>query len=365
MAQSQPSQDIVYLRPSDVSKTLLTVFKDPYYPHPNLGLVGPPGIGKSSIVGQAAEEAGCDLIVSLPALEDITEAGGIPWFAADHSRAHKLLFEQAYRAVHAVKPTVWHLEDFGQAPESNQKGYMQWAQAREVNGHKLPDHVTITMATNRRTDKAGVTGILEPVKGRFTMLHMTSDVDDFCNNLFAHGKDYGLTEEMIVAGASFIRFRPALINQFSATADLTNSPTERNWVRAFRHAQQDLPNHIEHATVSGCVGAGAAVEFLGFMRVYRELPSLDALLMDPDNAIIPEEPSALCAVAVGLAAKATESNFKAIAKYATRMEKAKYAEYAVLMVRDSVRRNPRVTNTRAYVELSAGPIGKFMTGRAA
>lgn len=359
------AQDIIELKPSDVARYFESLLKDPHYPHDNTALVGAPGIGKSSLIEQAAEAADHDLIISLPALEDSTEPGGIPWFAADHSRAQKLLFEQAYRAVHALRPTVWHLEDFGQAPDSTQKGYMQWAQARMVNGHKLPDYVTITMATNRRTDRAGVVGILEPVKGRFCMLHMISDVDDFCDNLFLRGAKYGLEEDMILAGASYIKFRPEMLNKFKASADMTNSPTERNWVRAFRAAQRKQSPHIEVASIAGCVGTGAAADFLGFLRVFRAMPKLDMILSDPRHAIIPEEPSAQCAIATGLARMATPANFGAICEYAGRLEKAGFGECAGLMVRDSVRCNDKVTNTRAYIELSSSTVGKLMTGRAA
>jgi hypothetical protein len=240
---------------------------------------------------------------------------------------------------------------------------MQWAWAREVNGYRLPDHVAICAATNRRTDKAGVSGILEPVKGRFTMLHMKSDLDDFCNNLFTRGASYGLTDDTIVCGAAFLRFREDLLNQFEATADMTNSPTERNWVSAFKMCDQKLPKHISFALVSGRVGVGAATEFVGFLEIYRQLPSLDAILHDPVNAIIPEQPAALFAVAVGLASKATEKNFAQIATYASRLEKSDNGEFAALLVRDSVRRNERVTNSLAYIQLCSSPTGKLMTGR--
>lgn len=353
--------EVTSLRPSDVAAVLAALIQS----GDNVCLIGPPGVGKSSLIAQAAQATNHDLIISLPSVEDVTEPGGLPWFAEDHSYATKVLFGQAHKAVNAQVPTVWHWEDFGQAAPSVQAAYMQWAWAREVNGYRLPDHVSITMATNRRTDKAGVSGILEPVKGRFTLIHMASDLDDFCNNLFTRGQsEYGLSEDIIVASAAFLRFRPELLNAFEPSADLTNSPTERNWVAAMRHADQNFPKHIEHALVAGRVGDGPAAEYIGFIRTQRSMPSLDGIIMDPDKAVIPDEPSIIYAVAIGLASKAEDGNFARIAKYATRLDQAGHGEFSTLLVRDSIRRKPSIQNTKAFIQIASTDIGKLMTGRA-
>jgi hypothetical protein len=57
---------------------------------------------------------------------------------------------------------------------------MQLILARRVNSFTLPDCVSFVAASNRRQDKAGVTGILEPVKSRFaTILEVSPDLDDW------------------------------------------------------------------------------------------------------------------------------------------------------------------------------------------
>ena len=112
------------------------------------------------------------------------------------------------------------------------------------------------------------------------------------------------------------------------------------------------------------MGAGPAAEYISYLRVARQWPNLDAILADPKNAPIPDEPSVVYAVAIGLAAKANEVNYARVKTYCERLHKAELGEYATLLVRDSVRRNPRVTSTRAYIELTSGDVGKLMTGRA-
>lgn len=354
--------DHLSLKPSDAAKAVASCVER----RENVALVGPPGCGKSSIAAQVAQELHRELIVSLPALEDPTEPGGLPWISADHTHAKKVLFAQAYRVLNSTRPVFWWLEDFGQGEPAIQKAYMQWAQAREIDGNRLPDHVSIGMATNRRTDKAGVSGILEPVKGRFTLLHLRSDLDDFCNNLFKRGiSEYGLNEEAVTVGAAFLRSSPDLLNKFEPTADMTNSPTERNWVSAFAHTMPGLPVHIEQALIGGRVGAGAAATFSAFLAMLRASKAfnLDAILADPMHALIPENTSAQWAVAIGLAGRATEANFGRVAQYGNRLVEAKLGEFGVLMMRDSVRRNARIGSTRAWIEMASSPLGQLFTGR--
>src|SRR5690606_26802195 len=144
-----------------------------------------------------------------------TDVKGLPWIV--DGSAHFLPFGELDRALHADKLTVWFLDDLGQASPAVQASYMQLLLARRVNGHVLSDHVTFIAATNRRTDRAGVSGILEPVKSRFTtIVELGAHLDDWCQ--WAISRD--IAPELI----SFIRFQPDLLCKFQASADLTNCP---------------------------------------------------------------------------------------------------------------------------------------------
>ena len=53
---------------------------------------------------------------------------------------------------------------------------------------------------------------------------------------------------------------------------------------------------IERALFRGTVGEAAAVEFFAFLKVWRELPHPRAVIDDPENAVVPENASALIAL---------------------------------------------------------------------
>ena len=364
------------MKPNELKRTLTRCM--------NAGLPvlikGQPGVGKSDIVAQVAAELGMNLILSHPVVSDPTDFKGMPAivnqsnkvfldvlreiaFTAttkkefnmkdlfksmveplgktcddDGVRAEFLPFGDLYRLVNAEVPTIAFLDDLGQAPACVQAAAMQLILARRVNGHKISDHVVFVAATNRRQDKAGVTGILEPVKSRFaTIYELTPDEGDWTEWAFQNNMPGKLI--------AFAHFRPGLLTSFKPTSDITNSPCPRTFANAGKLINVGLDD-IE--TLSGAVGEGAAVEMMGFFKYWNELPNLTALIADPDKADVPTEPAALYAVVTGLVEKATATNIERIFKYAKRLPK----DFSILLGRDCIRRDKdkKIQNTKAFIK---------------
>ena len=111
---------------------------------------------------------------------------------------------------------------------------------------------------------------------------------------------------------AFLRWRPELLHRFEPAEKAFPSP--RAWASVSHILAATPPADVEFALYEGTVGRGAAIEFTGFLRVFRSLPSLDGILLNPGTAPVPDEPSALCAVATGLARRTTEQNFAAVSQ---------------------------------------------------
>ncbi len=315
-------------------------------------ITGAPGIGKSDIVTQAAVNAGADMILSHPAVSDPTDVKGLPWIK--DGAATFLPFGELDRALHATVPTVWFLDDLGQASPAVQASYMQLLLARRVNGHVLSDQIVFVAATNRRTDRAGVSGILEPVKSRFgCIVELETDLNEWCQWALINA----IPPELI----AFLRFHPDLLSQFKASADLTNSPVPRTWSHVAQIMALALPPAVQAAAIAGAVGEGAAVEFLAFLRLYAELPNVDQILIDPSAVIVPDSPATLYALSSALAHRTTPANFARVAQYAERMNAAGHGEFSVLLVRDAMRRHPAIAQTTAFVRLATGEFGTLIS----
>lgn len=329
------------MRPKDLTGYLDFAIKHSY---PVL-LTGPPGIGKSDIIKQAAAAAKFKLIISHPVVSDPTDYKGLPFPKTDGT-ADFLPFGELQQLISAKEKTVYFLDDLGQAPASVQAACMQLLLARRINGHKVSDKVTFLAATNRQQDRAGVTGILEPVKGRFvTIIGLEVNMDDWVT--WALGND--MPTELI----AFIRFRPELLDSFKPSKDLINTPTPRTIAAVGKQQADGLPQEYEYEVIKGAVGEAFAIEYTAFLKLFRELPSLDEIIMNPHHATVPKEPGALYAVASALAHKMNDQNIGAICSYLKRLP----PENSVACMQDAAIKNASICKNRAYIEWGISKAG--------
>ena len=96
---------------------------------------GAPGVGKTDIVRQACAEANVELIISHPVVDEPIDYKGLPSIRDDH--AEFLPFGQLRALITAVRPTVYFMDDLGQAPPAVQAAAMQLILARRINGSRL------------------------------------------------------------------------------------------------------------------------------------------------------------------------------------------------------------------------------------
>ncbi|MBY4898693.1 ATP-binding protein [Cupriavidus sp. AU9028] len=317
-------------------------------------VTGAPGIGKSDIIARAAAEADHDLLISHPVVEDPTDSKGLPFPAEDGATARFLPFGDLERALGASKPTVWFLDDLGQAPTAVQAAKMQLVLARRIGEHVLPDHVTFVAATNRRVDNAGVSNILDPLKSRFaTIVELSTSIEDWTRWAVATNQP----PELI----AFLRFRPDLLQSKERTREIENRESPRTWGNIGKLLRV-VPPSLEHQAFAGAVGEAAATEFVSFRRLFREMPSPDGVLTAPATAPIPENVAVQYALVTALARLANPNNFDRVMVYATRLHEAGLGEFAVLLVRDAVEREPGIVNTPSFITAQGGPIGAHIRG---
>ena len=316
-------------------KKLQEILKDAIINREQLLIVGPPGIGKTDIVKYVCKELKADLIISHPAVSDPTDYKGLPFKVSDNSHAEFLPFEETYRAINADKLTVWFIDDLGQAAEAVQKALMQLILGRRLNGQVLSDNVVFVGATNDVGHRAGVTGLLEPVKSRWdSILNLETSLDDWCNWAY----DNNQPTELI----AFLRTRPELLSAFEPTKAIVNSPSPRTWAsigRRLVRGQRDFD------LMTGAVGKGAATELMAFLEIINEAPSLDNIILNPKTENIPTKPALRYLVASGLARKSTKENFDRIFQYLERMPQP----FRVLTIQDAIRRDNGLCSTKSFL----------------
>ena len=331
--ERESTMDQITVTPKELLQTLCATIPAK---HPVL-IKGAPGIGKSDIVDQACKLCNFDLIISHPVVSDPTDYKGLPYADKD-GKAHFLPFSDLDTLIHTTRPTVYFLDDLGQAAQSVQAACMQLILARRINGHKVSDQVCFVAATNRKQDRAGVTGILEPVKSRFaTILELETDMQQWC--LWAI--DHNLPVELI----AFIRFRPNLLCDFKPSADITNSPCPRTVANVGKLIKLGLPETLEYKVVSGAAGQGFATEFISFLRMFRKMLSPDTVLMNPHAFTVPDDISVLYALCTAITGLVTDSSIDRFFVFVDRIPK----EFGALAVNDLIQRKPEMKCTHEFI----------------
>jgi hypothetical protein len=333
------------MTPAQLSKYLIFAINN------NLPVLikGKPGIGKSDIIEQATAAAGAKLIISHPVVSDPTDFKGMPAINKEGTKAHFLPFNDLNDLINATEPTVFFLDDLGQAAPSVQAACMQLILARRINGFPVSKYVTFLAATNRKEDKAAVSGLLEPVKSRFaSIVELEVTTDDWCK--------WALNNNMPTELISFIRFRPDLLDNFEPTKDITNSPSPRTVANVGRQQIAGLPPSLHYEVFKGAAGKGFATEYTAFLELFKDLPNIDQIILNPANAPIPTQPGTRFAVSGMIAAKMTDQTILPLCEYLKRLP----AEISVSCMKDATTRKPEIMQTRAFIQWTSDNNEVFM-----
>lgn len=285
--------------------------------------VGPPGVGKTFGAEAAAGHVEHEFIGMCSALEDPSTIRGYPSRGADGKASH-LLFDGIAKAFEAKKPTVLFFDDLGMASESTMRSIVRLVQFGEIDGRKLPEYVVIGAATNDVGHGAGVYGMIEPLKSRF---HSIVTVETNLDDVIGYGLARGWPSDL----CAFLRNAPDALHDWKPEKSMkVGGACPRGW----EYVAEWVNDGIDDPEVlAGCVGKGRATQYVAFRELINELPDLDAVLLDPDTAPVPDNPSARFLVAMGLASKMTAGNFGRCVTYLTRLP----AMFRAFSIRDAFR----------------------------
>lgn len=319
------------MTPTLAFKSLKTLLAAPRYTP--VMLSGSPGVGKSSLVSQSADAIEHKFLDIRVSQFDAVDFRGLPvpvdgktvWLTPD-------LF-----------PTegnwVVLLDELPDAPLLVQSALYQLILDGRLGDYVVPDTVKFLAAGNLQSDKAAAGRLSTALANRFIHMSLEPDLESWCK--------WALDSDIRTEVIAFLRFRPELLHAFDPGRNSERAfPSPRSWEFVSRIADAAPDKDVELHLYRGAVGDGAGAEFAAFMDIYRSLPNPDAVLMDPDNAEVPTEPSVLYALSGALARKANEDTAKPFFTFANRMPK----EFQAMMVRDAVRRDEGITNSRAYID---------------
>lgn len=316
----------------------------------NVMLTGMPGIGKTAMIKQLADAIGYDLVIFHPVISDPTDFKGMPWLFTDaKGKQHCVFvpFAELKKLTTAKKPTICFLDDFGQAPVAVQAACMQLLHGGELAGTRLSKHVTFVACTNRKQDRAGVSGILEPVKSRFHgIFELVPDLEPWVT--------YMATKNVSPTLVAFLRYRPEWLtggpDGWKPVVDISNQPCPRTLDHLSDVIKLSLPKVIRPTAYAGAVGQALANEYFAFEQLAVRMPDLDVVCQNPDGAEVPSTPDVKYAMVGALHNRMDRGNLENIYRYVTRAF-SKELQYVFHM--DIEKYNKKLVNHSAYIKWAA------------
>lgn len=296
-------------------------------------LSGAPGIGKSHILRTLAEDMGRELRDVRATLLDAVDLRGLP--VIDKATGMTRWFPPAFLPTEGEG--ILFLDELNAAPASVQTACLQLILDRRLGEYVLPSGWVAMAAGNRVSDGATATRMSSALSNRFVHLEMETDLDDWSSWALGAGVD-----PVLIA---FLRFRPNLLHCHSLSERAY--PTPRSWEFVSQIVKAQVGERlIELALIEGAVGQGAATEFAAFLDLYRKLPNIDAIMMNPKVGDAPEDPATRYAVTYALASRATVGNWRNVLAYFDRLPE----EYSVLGVKHATTRDTKLANTVEFTK---------------
>jgi hypothetical protein len=297
--------------PQEIASTLTTIFKKDTRSIV-VFLQGPPGIGKTAAVGQAARSVSKNLVTfALPTCESV-DLRGLPHVEKGATRWASPLPRDGQGVV--------LLDELSSAAPDVQVAAHHLVHAEPGSDMSLPEGWHIVLTGNRAADKTLFRATSGPLRNRLTIINAEPDVKQWA--------EWAIDNSISAVITAFLRWRPELLMAKEIPGD-GGFPSPRSWEAVSSILSLQMSAAVEREMILGTIGEGASIEFGAYLRTARELPAIEGIIHEQARTPVPKSPAQLYALATSLA-QYTREHQKSAMKYVSRMP----AEFALLYVMD-------------------------------
>lgn len=298
-------------------------------------LTGQPGTGKSSIVKLIAKVFNLQLIDMRLSQCDPTDLSGFPQIDSESGKASYMPMSTFPLETDAIPKgkSGWllFLDEFNSAPLAVQAASYKLVLDRMVGLHKLHPNTAIICAGNLDTDNAIVNRMSTAMQSRLVHIELVVNTDIWLN--------WAATADIDHRVKSYINFKPNILQNFDPDHNDKTFACARTWefVSDFIKKWGEIPKE-KLPLLAGTIGEGVAREFMGFCKIYQNLPTIQDIIKSPLTTKMPTEPSTLYAISGSLAHNANNDNSKPIVEFIERMP----LEFQVITLKDIRVGNPEM-----------------------
>jgi hypothetical protein len=294
-----------------------------------------PGMGKSSIIGQVANDLNLELIDVRLAQLDVSDLCGFP--AIQNGKTSFIppdVFPIAKDPIPKGKDGwLLFLDEFTSASNAVAAAAYKIVLDHKVGQHPLHPHVAIVAAGNKTTDKAIVNRMGTAMQSRLVHFNLEVGNKDWI--------DWALVNNIHHSIISFIEFRPTLLHNFNPNHVDNTFACPRTWsfVNSIIKDKQKLST-LDTTIIAGCIGEGPAREFKGYTDIFESLPKLTDIIKSPTTCQLTERPDVLYATSGLIAHNINKDNIESLAQYIERMP----LEFQIITWINSIKRNASLQN---------------------
>lgn len=312
------------LSQDQIKEVLPTIIKSNVVPM----ITGSAGVGKSSIVQAVADKLNLKLI-------DIRVSQLMPYDLAGLIAPNTERTKAGYLPVDVFpleddslplnpelgKPYDGFLlffDEFNSGDRSTIAAAYKIILDRKIGEYLLHPNTRIVCAGNRIQDNAIVNKLGSAMQSRLIHIELSLRNKEFM--------EYTLNAQWNSILTSYFRFRPDMIHNFdpSKLDEVVTYSCPRTWEFVNKLLEAGLLNQTDeilHTTICGAVGEKAGSDFVAYLKIYKDLPSVQEIEKDPDNAPLPDKNNigAKWAMTSYLADKFTKNNENALVTYIERM----------------------------------------------
>lgn len=249
-------------------------------------LWGPPGLGKTSLINQIGEKLGMEVIVVRAVLLDPVDLRGIPRITEEEVDGKMQTVTEwippKFIPTNPNSKAIIFLDELPQAPAMSQSACLQLLD-RMVGDRRIPEGVRIVAAGNRSSDRAGAHNLITPLLNRFAAhIELRHDFEDWLSWAVTHDIRPEVTSyNQYKQGGSLMGFDPQ--------SNMKAFPTPRSWEflsDMLKVTSKDDNLFSWRKVASSCIGGAAANEFVTYLKIYHELPTLDDVLSGKANDLL-------------------------------------------------------------------------------
>jgi len=301
---------------------------------------GAPGIGKSSIVKQIAQEKEMAFLDLRLSLLDPTDLKGIPFFNAETNEG--VWAKPSFLPSEEGTKGILFLDEINTAPPAVQASAYQLILDRRVGEYELPSGWSIVAAGNRENDRGVVYKMPPPLANRFVHFEMEVDFEDW--------KAWAYARKIEPAIIGFLAYDKSMLFTFDATSNEKSFATPRSWEYVDSIIKSGIDAELILDSISGAVGREAAIGYLSFRKVMKDLPDLNEILNGTISTFEEEDSKIVMALAIGLVNALLENDSDEAIDNVLHFSLSLPGEFSIMLVKDMQNNNIDVEGAENWAE---------------